>query len=110
MSSGYRMDKYLRPLKLFRRRPIAPLYKKIMIFFHKEKRDDFLCYGVYLHYYAYITAISGVLLVVIAAILGDPNFTFVAAVIMFVFLALDTLMICFEIVMLTFFDKKTLGD
>lgn len=61
-------------------------------------------------YYAYCTIFSSLIITVIAAILHNPDFTFITVTIMFSYLALDTLSLCFEMVMLTFFSKKSLGD
>lgn len=43
-------------------------------------------------------------------IMWNDNMTFITAVIYFCFMALDVLLLCFELIMLTFFDKKTYGD
>ena len=110
MSSGYRMDKYLKPIKLFRRSSLSPFLKKFMFIHNKDKRSDILNYSLYLHSYAYCSVFISLLLIVIAAIIQNDNFYFVTAVVIFVFEAIDLILLCFEMIMLTFFAKKTLGD
>ncbi|NCA66498.1 MAG: hypothetical protein EOM87_00380 [Clostridia bacterium] len=110
LTSAYRMDKYLKPLKLFPRRDLPSFQKNISIFYKKLERKDFLIYSVALQYLSYILAPAILILFFIALIIKNGDFSFIIAVTSFCIMGLDTLLLCFEMVMLTFFDKKTFGD
>lgn len=110
LSSAYRMDKYLKDIKFFPRKNIPSQIKKYFIFFNKLDRDNFLIYGILIHYYFYFTMASAIVLMIASLIMWNDNMTFITAVIYFCFMALDVLLLCFELIMLTFFDKKTYGD
>lgn len=110
LSSAYRMDKFLKPLKVFHRIDLPAKLKTFFLFSNKEKRTDFLLYSIIISCFIYFAAITALILFISALIVWNGDYTFAAAVIQFCYMALSVLILCFEMVMLTFFDKKTFGE
>jgi hypothetical protein len=110
LSSAYRMDRYLKDLRLFPKVHFKCKYKDYLFLSDRKTKKSFLLYSIVLNFAVYIEVVLMAVLYIVAMSLNNGDLNFIASVILFVFMVIDVLVILFEMVMLTFFDKKTYGD
>ncbi len=110
LGSAYRMDKYLKPLKFFPRIKLGAFHKNLLVLFKKHTRGNFLLYSIVLEYICYFFALTIAALLIAALIIANGDFSFFVALVSFSMMGLSVVIHIFEMVMLTFFQNKNMGE